>query len=247
MSGRVIRASVTAGVAGWVMLSSAPASLVQEAPVFGTGVEVVAVDVSVVDKEGRPVRDLAPGDFILTVGGRPRRVVSAQFLSEPGPEQGAAPEGGPEEKPGERPPTDYSTNENAHTGRLVLVAVDQGNIPAGGGRAAIAAAQKLLDRLGPFDQAGLVTLPGPEPRVEFTTDRAALRKALGRVVGRGRLAGRRVSLTEALAYTSGGGPERWRSAVVREGGKDLPCVEMLMTEAESVASDYKRQSQASLD
>jgi VWFA-related protein len=247
MGRRVIRASLTAGVAGWVALSAAPASPAQEAPVFATGVEVVAVDVSVVDKEGRPVRDLAPGDFTLTVGGRPRRVVSAQFLSEPGPDQGAAPEEGPADKPGEQPPTDYSTNENAHAGRLVLIAVDQGNIPASGGRAAIAAAEKLLDRLGPFDQVGLLTLPGPEPRVEFTTDRAAIRKALGRVVGRGRLAGRRVSLTEALAYKSGDDPERWRSAVVRECGSDMPCVQMLMTEAESVASDYKQQSQASLD
>jgi VWFA-related protein len=238
---------VMAGVACWVTLSSAPASPVQEAPVFATGVEVVAVDVSVVDKEGRPVRDLVPGDFTLTVGGRPRRVVSAQFISEPGPGQGEAPEEGPDAGLGERPPTDYSTNENAHTGRLVLIAVDQGNIPAGGGRATIAAAEKLLDRLGPIDQVGLLTLPGPEPRVEFTTDRAAIRKALGRVVGRGRLAGRRVSLTEALACTSGDDPERCSSAVARECGSDIPCQQMLRTEAASVASDYKLQSKASLN
>ena len=39
------------------------------------------VDVNVIDKSGRPVPDQAAGDFTLTVDGKPRRAVSAQFMS----------------------------------------------------------------------------------------------------------------------------------------------------------------------
>jgi hypothetical protein len=41
----------------------------------------VPVDVNVIDKSGRPVPDQAAGDFTLTVDGKPRRAVSAQFIS----------------------------------------------------------------------------------------------------------------------------------------------------------------------
>src|SRR6185436_18580391 len=147
IGGMTLRAFAAATVVLSLGLHPVPAGSAQEPPVFGAGVEVVAVDVSVVDKDGRPVPDLAAGDFTLTVSGRPRRVVSAEFISE----AGAPPPDAPE-TPFEPPTADYSTNEHAHRGRLVLLAVDQGNIPAGGGRATIAAAEKLLDRLGPFDQ-----------------------------------------------------------------------------------------------
>jgi hypothetical protein len=41
----------------------------------------VDVNVNVIDKSGRPVPDQAAGDFTLTVDGKPRRAVSAQFIS----------------------------------------------------------------------------------------------------------------------------------------------------------------------
>src|SRR5512143_3019248 len=73
---------------------------VQSPPVFATGVEVVAVDVSVVDGDGRPVRGLGPADFTLKVGGRARRIVSVQF----GEESGSAEEAiEPAEAPPETP------------------------------------------------------------------------------------------------------------------------------------------------
>ena len=56
------------------------ASLAAQAPTFKSGVEVVLIDVSVVDRTGRPVDDLAPADFTVTVDGKPRTVASAQFL-----------------------------------------------------------------------------------------------------------------------------------------------------------------------
>ncbi len=48
---------------------------------FKSAVDLVPVDVSVIDKSGRPVSDLSAQDFTLTVDGKPRRIASTQFIS----------------------------------------------------------------------------------------------------------------------------------------------------------------------
>ena len=47
---------------------------------FRVSVDVVAVDVQVIDKTGRPVPDLGPEKFTVTINGRRRRVVSAERI-----------------------------------------------------------------------------------------------------------------------------------------------------------------------
>jgi hypothetical protein len=63
---------------------------------------------------GRPVPDQAAGDFTLTVDGKPRRIVSAQFIS-----VDRAVDSVPPSKPME-----YNSNTSAQGGRLVMIAVD---------------------------------------------------------------------------------------------------------------------------
>ena len=72
------------------------------------------VDVNVIDKSGRPVPDLAAGDFTLTVDGKPRRIVSAQFISVDRAVDSAPPSN----------PMEYNSNTSAQGGRLVMIAVD---------------------------------------------------------------------------------------------------------------------------
>ncbi len=52
-----------------------------QTPTFKSAVDLVPVDVSIVDKTGRPVRGLEVSDFVLSIDGRPRKVESAQFIS----------------------------------------------------------------------------------------------------------------------------------------------------------------------
>lgn len=207
-------------------------------PVFPTGVELVAIDVSVVDENGRPVRDLQAEDFEVRVSKKPRKLVSVEFLSHTGEaaEQPAAPA-----------PSHFSTNEGLVQGRLILLAVDEANISSGGGMHAVRAAEKLLDRVGEADRVGLLTMPGPHPREEFTTDHAKVRAALKKVVGRGRFQGRRISLTDALSFVAGEDAQRWREVVARlcRGG-DLGCPEELEAEAREVWAEYQAQSVRSL-
>ena len=49
-------------------------------PTFRSSVDLVAVDVQVVDKDGRPINSLRPGDFEVQIAGKKRRVVSADFI-----------------------------------------------------------------------------------------------------------------------------------------------------------------------
>src|SRR6478735_3741634 len=53
----------------------------QPTPVFRARVDLVTVDVAVVDKDGKTLTTLTPGDFAIVADGRPRKVVSADYVS----------------------------------------------------------------------------------------------------------------------------------------------------------------------
>lgn len=87
-------------------------------PAFRSGVELVTVDVGVVEKSGQPVRGLKAQDFVVTVGGRTRRVVTAEFIDTA--EAGAS---------GRRTNiVPVSTNEGGGTGRVVVFVVDSNTL-----------------------------------------------------------------------------------------------------------------------
>ena len=227
------------------LLSAAVAWPSQESgQVFPSRVELVAVDLIVVDGNGRPVRDLAPADFRVEVGGNPRRVVSAEFVVVAG-------------EPDEPPPPEnvgFSSNEAVRPGRLVLLVVDTSNIAMGKGRDELAAAARMLDRLGPGDRVGLLTIPSSGPREEFTTDHERIRAALSKVVGRGRTSGRHISLVEALSCSEEGGAvdkERCAQALERECGQATTefdrerCESDFDTETWQLATDYRQAASTS--
>ena len=47
-------------------------------PIFRAGVEIVVLDVGVVDGDGRPIRDLRPEDFAVTLDKRAGKIVTRQ-------------------------------------------------------------------------------------------------------------------------------------------------------------------------
>jgi VWFA-related protein len=222
-------------------------ALAQEPPVFEAKVDVVAVDVNVLDATGKAVRGLKPEDFKITVDGVPRTVLSAEFVDFETEE--TAPEAPP-------PSPYFSTNEGVRPGRLILIAVDQGHISIGNGRAVMQAADHLLDQLKPTDRTGLVAFPGGA-RVEFTGEHRLVREALVKVVGRARRLSQRVSITEAIAHVESRDDALWATVVAREcppatqareAARDFDqCVSTLETEAGQVAQDYRAKARTSLD
>src|SRR5215831_16738654 len=52
----------------------------QKPPTFRSGLDVIAFDVHVIDRNGEPVPGLGPDKFDVTINGRRRRVLSAELI-----------------------------------------------------------------------------------------------------------------------------------------------------------------------
>lgn len=211
-------------------------------PTFRTTVDLVPVDVNIVDKTGRPVMGLGPSDFQLMVDGKPRRIVSAEYIA-------ASREGAP---PPEKV-THYSTNASAAGGRLIMIAVDQGNIGRGRGKLALEAASQFLARLTPADRVGLVALPGAGPQIDFTSNHALIRSILPKLVGMATpdLIGQGMGASDAIRFLRGD-PQATAEVIDREcGGYRTPaevemCRNQVMVEARSVAGAARERTRNSL-
>ena len=209
-----------------------------QAPVFEVAVDLVAVDVSVVDSQGRPLLGLVPEDFEIEVDGQPRAVASTEYLGR----EVEAP------RPLAPKPAHYSSNDDAAPGRLVLLLVDRGNIGHGSGRLAMAAAERFLATLAPSDRVGFAAVPGPGPNIEFTADLSAVREALKHIVGQGERAGFQVPLSEAIALLKYNDRLRWQQFVDAECGRFLiagqfeQCVQQMESEAQQVFLNYRERS-----
>ena len=145
-----------------------------QAPVFRSGVEVMEVDVTVVDAKGMPVRDLRAPEFTVTVDGQPRRVISAEFISEGNASPAATTVA--------RDPY-VSNNTDRRPGRLIMLVIDRNNIETHTLRAATAALKHFVSTIAPDDRLSLVTVPPPGPSVDFTTNHALVLDAISRIVG----------------------------------------------------------------
>jgi VWFA-related protein len=168
MKARILAASV--------LLCWTPALTAQEAPpeqpAFRTGIELVTVDATVLDRQGRPLRGLQADDFVVSVAGQPRRVVSAEFVDwTPGPHS-----------PSDAGAVPVSTNEGARGGRTFVFVVDQNTIEPGSARHVAAASSGLFARLTPGDRSALVVMP-VGPKIELTWAHDRVRDELQRIGG----------------------------------------------------------------
>src|SRR5262249_35872061 len=125
--------------------------------------------------------DLRAPEFTVTVDGKPRRIVSAEYVSLRGParEVGRGESGALTEVPEQF----SSSNATIRRGRMIVIAVDRDTISFGNGRDAMRAAGKFLDKLGPSDRVAFITVPPPGPAVDFTANHELVRKVLDRTVG----------------------------------------------------------------
>jgi VWFA-related protein len=147
----------------------------QERPQFRTGVELVQLDVSVLDRERRPVTGLTAEDFTLLENGRrrPIRTFTPVQLAAHAPSAAASrAEGAP------APPTDVVDNRRAgQDGRVVVILMDR-SIPTGEPTVtARRIATTAVEALGPNDVAAVVSTSGGVPQ-NLTSDRARLIAAI---------------------------------------------------------------------
>jgi VWFA-related protein len=144
---------------------------------FRAGIDLLTVESAVFDRDGKPLRDLGPADFTVTVDGKPRGVVFARFY---GTDASGAPEATITVAPG-APAAAHVTNARTAAGRAVVFVVDRDTIRSGGEKALLQGSSLVLDALSPADAAGLVGLPNG--RVDLTREHARVREGLARMTG----------------------------------------------------------------
>ena len=147
----------------------------EQTPAFRSGVELVTVDVGVVDRQGQPLRDLKAADFVVSVGGQPRRVVTAEFIDTTPVQPQLA---------NRQDVVPISTNEGGGVGRLFVFIVDQNTLELGSARYVANAASRFLSRLTFADRSALLLMP-VGPNIGFTWAHDRVREALQRVTGMG--------------------------------------------------------------
>lgn len=226
--------------------ASPPAKQDAARPVFRSRVELLAVDVSVVDRDGRPVPGLGAGDFAVTVGGKQRNVVRAEFI-----DFTQAPAASAEL-------SDVSSNQaeaGAPEPRTILLVVDDAAFNPSEGKAVFMRLAEQVERFFPRDPLGLLPLSGRGKSVDFSTDRKPVAEALRVLTGsRTSLAGLaniRIGLEEAIDIDRGRGTGSYDEAVGREcAGKSGPELEACRTEvgeeARRIADEAERQSEQTL-
>ena len=258
LAGLTLAICVTAA-SSWPAAQAPPPTQAAQAPqqpVFQSGVELIAVDVAIVDRNGNPITGLRPDQFEVTIDGKPRRVVSAEFV-----------EFAPAAASARTTPVlsraivpAYSSNEQlaptAPQGRLIFLAIDQGSFRNFGARGVMEAARRFIDRLQPEDRLGLVTFPGPGPSMPASRDHAAARAATAQIIGRAtpfRVEGldKNVSLAEAIDIHAGDMMTTQR-VMAREcsgfgsSGARLACTEAIRATAVSIGRNAEIQSTRSL-
>lgn len=196
---RLIGAVATLAIA----LVSWPAAQTQSStgqPIFRSGVDLVTIDVTVVDREGRQVTSLDARDFEVEVDGQPRSVFSATFLGGSSSTTSTAVADAPIEAP------ERETRPSAPPNKVVL-AVDVAATSMDRRTEILAAANAILDRLSPADQVAVVASPLRVETVAFTTNRALNRKQLEDIGGWARRIGRNLpfSIVDVIDAERGGG------------------------------------------
>lgn len=221
-----------------VLLAASHASAQTPVPRFRSGAEVIAIDVTVINRDGGPVADLTAGDFEVRVEGKPRAITSAQFLHSDTTPRVARP--------------DESSNTVPASGRLLLIVTDTAS-PRSQSRAVVESATELLKHLGPGDLAGVTHLPDGGG-VGFTTDHARVVAELKRL----RPATAQITRGEASVYISEAldfdGPKhlQWPKAIARECGDESSgasfraCVASLEQDARTLLIDASIRANATV-
>ena len=210
----------------------------QQRPTFRSGVDVIEIDVSVVDGDGRPMTDLVPTEFTVAIDGEVRRVVQAQFVSlRPAEPDARLPD--PELRE-----IFVSSNVAQQRGRLIVIAVDEESILFGEGRHVMRAAGEFVDKLTPIDRVALMALPTGR-YVDFTSDHDRIRREVDGMAGLGQRVRRdiNIGLYEAFQIAEYRDADLQDEVTTRECGPlerlDVSCASMVLIESRSIVQEVR--------
>jgi len=170
---------VVVALAALLPRGAAPPQQAQAPPVFGSGVELVRLDVVVLDKDGRPVTGLSKEDFEVEEGGRPQSIESFEPV---------VVRGGRPPSPDEPPKVTGARLRAPSEGRCLLFFVDDVHVSP----ATMARVSEALRRFLEKDvrEGDWITVVAPEEQLWWTARGAweyrQLAAVVGRLVGQGK-------------------------------------------------------------
>ena len=140
----------------------------QAPPVFKSSIDLVQVDVSVLDRSGRPVEGLTAADFTLLEDGTPRDITAFTSVRVPAPETGSAPWL-------RDVPPDVRTNALGD-GRLFALVIDDATMPFDLRTLSNVRkiAREVINRMGPGDLVAVIYTRDSRRSIDFTNDRLRL-------------------------------------------------------------------------
>jgi VWFA-related protein len=213
---------------------------------FRSSLDLIAVDVQVIDRDGTPVAGLGPDKFEVTINGRRRRVVSANLIES---------RSATTLTPMERATSTSGAPVIPNLARVVFLAIDCLSFDASASRHVIATARDFIDKLPATDEVGLFAYPYG-PKMNPTTDHAAVSRALATVLGQRDLPSNQFHLrpseiVDLSAAASSAAPREASllEAVVRRECGNPPedvCRQRLMLEITGAALYYEGQGNAGL-
>ena len=186
-------------------------------PAFKGGVSLVTVDVTVLDRDGKPVPGLTSNDFQVKLNGKAQPVRALTYLEA----RTAAPESAPDPKAPPMPqmfPVAEVRGGDASTtteSRVFVILVDDLSFPPLGGKALFTAAQRFVAGLPAGDLVGFATSSGPGGGQPDARSRAHRRSARGgrrrihATLGRSIAARRRAKRPAPISRS--GSVSRWTS------------------------------------
>ncbi len=229
-----------AGLGLVVVIATAVASgqTSQQRLTFRSGVDIIEIDVSVIDGNGRPITDLDAEEFSVDIDGESRRVVQAQFIAlRPSRE--------------DRPPTleseeiFYTSNIGQPRGRLIVIAVDEESMLFGEGRHVTRAAGAFVDTLTPFDRVALMAVPTGR-YIDFTHDHERIRREVETMSGLGERVQRslNIGIFEAFQISEYGDQDLRGRVTARECGtglaQDISCATRVYTETRMIVHEVRQ-------
>lgn len=234
---KLVTVAVLGAVAAGVAAQQAPPPPQQ--PVFTSRVDLIALDVTVVDKDGKPVTGLKAGDFSVKINGKAGAVKQLDyetFGAAPGSEVAVASREASNQAP--------AAVQASRGGRVIVLLIDDLSAKAWEGKGLMVAAERILNTLDLGDMVGLTTTSGLGPAVNPTRDRAAILATLKSkgVMGRNEnvTAPFYITVDEAIAVERGID----RDAMEYVPGRECAlvdvgpgCPEMVMAAARRLARD----------
>jgi VWFA-related protein len=163
--------AITIACATLALRAQDPQDPARQLPVFRSGVDLVIVDVTVVDRNGAPIRGLTADDFDVKLDGKPGRVQALDFL-----EFGAV--SGTEASATSATTARAAATGASRGGRVFLLLVDDLSYRPRASASVAVTAQRLLDAVQPNDLVGVATTSGLGSSLDPTRDREAVRAAL---------------------------------------------------------------------